>query len=67
MYVRLEYRNLGVAKELLEHAKKHCFKRGFKGLALETAVDNPAQELYEKLGWKKDSGYLHYFWSAKQE
>ena len=36
----------------------------FKGLALETAKANPAQRLYEKLGWKKDLEHLHYFWIA---
>ncbi|HAI44518.1 MAG TPA: GNAT family N-acetyltransferase, partial [Maribacter sp.] len=38
---------------------------GYKGLALETAIDNPAQKLYEKLDWEKDSHCFHYFWQVK--
>jgi len=56
-------KNVGVA--LLEKAQSYCTSEGFKGLALETAHDNPAQHLYEKLGWKKQSN-LFYFWSAPE-
>jgi hypothetical protein len=27
---------------------------------LETAVDNPAQHLYESMGWRRDEDALHY-------
>lgn len=63
LYVAETYRNLGVAGSLLEAAKELCIVKNYKGLALETALNNPAQKLYEKLGWKKDEEYLHYFWS----
>lgn len=65
LYVEGEHRKKGIGEALLNHAKKLCRENGFKGLALETAMDNPAQKLYERLGWKKDSGYFHYFWSAQ--
>ena len=65
LYVSKEFRHRKVGQELLEKAKSYCVKNGFKGLALETAVDNPAQKLYEKLGWKKDSHCFHYFWTAE--
>ncbi|MRH99881.1 GNAT family N-acetyltransferase [Kriegella sp. EG-1] len=65
LYVEEDYRKNGIGKALLNEAKKICIADNYKGLALETAIDNPAQKLYEKLGWVKDSGYFHYFWSAK--
>lgn len=65
LYVDETYRKKGVGEALLKKAKELCKENNFKGLALETAIDNPAQKLYERLGWKKDSGYFHYFWSTK--
>ncbi len=63
LYVKPEFRGKGIGEGLLTEAKKVCKSSQFKGLALETAMDNPAQVLYEKLGWKKDAGYFHYFWT----
>ena len=65
LYVSPESRKKGVGEALLNAAKEHCRLLDYKGLALETAVDNPAQQLYERLGWKKDDAYLHYFWTNK--
>lgn len=65
LYVEGAYRKKGVGEALLNKAKERCKANNFKGLALETAVDNPAQKLYERLGWEKDSACFHYFWSAK--
>ena len=62
LYVAPESRKKGTGEALLNHAKSYCRASGFKGLSLETAVDNPAQKLYEKLGWEKDEAYFHYFW-----
>jgi GNAT superfamily N-acetyltransferase len=64
LYVSYEYRNKGIGKDLLIRAQEYCKKNHYKGLALETAIDNPAQKLYEQLGWSKDSHCFHYFWSA---
>ncbi len=58
-------RGKGVGESLLNHAKDFCKTSGFKGLALETAIDNPAQKLYERLGWQKDVHCFHYFWTAQ--
>jgi len=63
LYVNPEYRGNGVATLLLNEAKHFALENGSKGLGLETAQDNPAQALYERLGWEKDST-LHYFWKA---
>ena len=62
LYVVPEFRGKGIGEELLKMAKVECEANNFKGVALETAIDNPAQRLYEKLGWKKDTDYFHYFW-----
>ena len=64
LYVDEAYRNRGIGELLLEKAKTYCRQKKYKGLALETAVDNPAQHLYEKLHWKKDTHCFHYFWTA---
>ena len=64
LFVASEFRGKGIGEELLLFAKKHCLQANFKGLALETAIDNPAKRLYEKLGWKKDEHCFHYFWAA---
>lgn len=63
LYVHPDYRKKGIATALLEEAKTHCMFEKNKGLALETAIDNPAQKLYESLGWKKDQAMFHYFWT----
>lgn len=63
LFVSSAHRKKGVATSLLNTAKKYCIKNNAKGLALETAVDNPAQHLYEKLDWQKDTNCYHYFWS----
>jgi len=65
LYVDANYRKKGVGEALLEHAKVFCKAKRYKGLALETATDNPAQQLYERLGWEKDSHCFHYFWTSK--
>ena len=62
LYVSPNHRKKGVGEALLNQAKQHCQEMGYKGLALETAMDNPAQKLYERLNWEKDTAYIHYFW-----
>ena len=67
LYVLPEKRGKGIGEALLAHAKKYCMQLNYKGLALETAVDNPAQNLYERLGWEKDTHCFHYFWTAPED
>ena len=64
MYVDNKFRGKGIGTLLLEKAKVFSYEKGGKGLALETARDNPARKLYEKLGWHLDEEYLHYYWKA---
>jgi GNAT superfamily N-acetyltransferase len=62
LFVSETYRGRGIGEALLEHAKEFARKEESRGLTLETAVDNPAQHLYERLGWKKDDAVFHYTW-----
>jgi len=64
LYVVPDKRSKGIGEALLAHAKTYCQQLNYKGLALETAIDNPAQKLYERLGWEKDTHCFHYFWTA---
>ena len=66
VYVTTEYRGNSIGQQLLLKAQEYCRSNGYKGLALETAIDNPAQKLYEILGWKKDYHCFHYFWQVKR-
>ncbi len=53
-------RRSGVGAGLLRRAKEFARETGAEGLVLETAVDNPAQRLYEAEGWARDTAFLHY-------
>lgn len=65
LYVYHEFRNKGIGEVLLNYAKEYCKLLDYKGLALETAIKNPAQKLYERLGWIKNTTSIHYFWEAQ--
>lgn len=64
LYVEETHRKMGIGEALLRRSQEYCQMKGYKGLALETAIDNPAQTLYERMGWKKDVHCFHYFWTA---
>ena len=64
LFVDKNHRGSGFGEALLNKAKEFCKSKRYKGLALETAIDNPAQGLYQKLGWKKDTACFHYFWTC---
>ena len=56
------YIKKGIGVALLNKAKQLCREQKYKGLGLQTETSNPAQHLYESLGWKKDHD-LQYFWT----
>ncbi|MCB0461114.1 MAG: GNAT family N-acetyltransferase [Flavobacteriaceae bacterium] len=64
LYVEDNYRNQGIGNMLIDKAKQLCKTLNYKGLAIQTAQDNPAQHLYERLGFVKDTD-LHLFWINK--
>jgi len=64
LYVSSEARKKGVGEALMVKAKNFAISEGAKGLTLETAIDNPAQKLYSRLGFKKDTDVNHYTWKV---
>ena len=61
LYVDSNYRSQGIGEALINRAKQLCKDENQKGLAIQTAFDNPAQHLYERLGFVKDTD-LQFFW-----
>jgi GNAT superfamily N-acetyltransferase len=62
LYVIPEMRGKGYGEAILLYAQGFCKGANAKGLDLQTAIDNPAQHLYEKLGWVKDESFFTYNW-----
>ncbi|MBS4211199.1 MULTISPECIES: GNAT family N-acetyltransferase [Neobacillus] len=62
LYVKKEYRGKGIGDKLINKAIEMARDTGAKGVLLETASDNfPAQGLYEKIGFKRETHYFYYF------
>jgi ribosomal protein S18 acetylase RimI-like enzyme len=61
LYVEPSARRAGAGQALVEAATNHAKGQGACGLILSTAVTNaPAQALYERLGWVRDTGFYEY-------
>jgi GNAT superfamily N-acetyltransferase len=60
LFVAAEMRGKGVGEALLKAAEEMGRELSWKGMVLETASDNPAQRLYERMGWTEDKEYKHY-------
>lgn len=67
LFVDENFRKKGVGEILLNAAKQFANTQNSKGLTLETDYNNPAQHLYERLKWKKDTTVLHYTWMPEYE
>ncbi len=65
LFVIPEMRGQRIGESLLKTAQEMAKSNHWKGLALETAVDNPAQKLYERLGWQRTNDFYHYFWANR--
>ncbi|OUS00675.1 GNAT family N-acetyltransferase [Flavobacteriales bacterium 33_180_T64] len=63
LYVDKNHRSQGVGETLINCAKQLCKEEKNKGLAIQTAFNNPAQHLYERLGFVKDTD-LQFFWTT---
>jgi GNAT superfamily N-acetyltransferase len=64
IYLEANFRGQGIGGALINKAKELCDSESNKGLAIQTAYDNPAQHLYKRLGFIEDKD-LHFFWSNK--
>ncbi len=62
LFVIPSHRNKGIGEALLDRAKHLCRSENNKGLGLQTAFDNPAQNLYSRLGFVKETD-LFFFWT----
>lgn len=63
LYVNENYRKLGAGEALIDRAKQLARETNSRGLILETANDNhPAQALYIKTGWVKDTEHSYFSW-----
>lgn len=66
LYVADDYRRQGLGQMLLDAAKNYAVQIRAKGIELSTSVTNvPAQSLYERNGYVRDSEYNHYFWGVQ--
>ncbi len=62
LFVNDKARGKGVATSLLASAKQYCIETGGKWLLLQTGCENlPAQALYEKDGWHKETDFFYQF------
>ena len=61
LFVAASARRQGVARRLMQAASSLASAAGAQRLVLSTADDNrAAQELYESLGYRRDTVFLHY-------
>jgi GNAT superfamily N-acetyltransferase len=61
LFVAETARKRGVGTRLLTAARDYAVQTGAARLELSTAVDNrTAQSVYERLGWQRDTAFLHY-------
>ncbi|WP_412561181.1 GNAT family N-acetyltransferase [Winogradskyella sp. MIT101101] len=64
LFTDSNYRGQGIGEALINKAKQLCISENNKGLAIQTAHDNPAKKLYKRLGFEADTD-LHFFWKTR--
>ena len=64
LFVDAECRGKGIGEALINRAKQLCIEEKNKGMAIETGPNNPAQNLYRRLGFVNDVD-LHLFWTRE--
>lgn len=62
LYINSNYRNKGIGTTLINKAKALCKQKQYKGMLIQTEITNPAQFLYEREGFVKDTD-LTFFWT----
>ena len=58
------YRNKNIGTALINKAKARCKEQHYKGIIIQTENTNPAQDLYQREGFVKDTD-LTFFWTNK--
>ena len=67
LFVAPHARRQGVARALMDAARRYSQDRGAGRLQLETAISNrPGQALYEDLGWERDQEFYTYHLALQQ-
>ena len=61
LYIDSNYRNKNIGTTLIDKAKIRCKEKDYKGILIQTEHTNPAQHLYQRLGFVKDED-LAFFW-----
>lgn len=64
LFVTPGARRHSIGSRLLERCERFAKESGSLGAWLETAVDNPAQNLYAARGWTLDREFLHFDWNS---
>lgn len=52
LFVLEEFRNKNIGEEVLLYMKKFSLKNGYDGICGRVYLDNPAQHLYERVGFQ---------------
>ncbi|NMH89472.1 GNAT family N-acetyltransferase [Flavivirga algicola] len=65
LYIDANFRSKNIGTILINKAKALCKEKGYKGLIIQTEPTNPAQHLYQRLGFIKDKD-LTFFWKNEQ-
>ena len=65
LYVKVEFRNRGLAKKLIEQCKLLARETNANGLLLETSINNEeGNKLYPSIGFNLVNESNFYFWKA---
>ncbi len=65
LYIDANYRGKRIGTSLINKAKDLCIQKQYKGIIIQTENTNPAQHLYQREGFIKDTD-LMFFWTNKQ-
>ncbi len=67
VYVKPEYRKLGLAKKLFHRAESWAVEKGCTEMGSDTWLWNTdAQDFHEKIGFKKEEVLVHYIKNLKK-
>jgi len=64
LFIDANYRNKNIGTALINKAKARCKEQHYKGIIIQTENTNPAQDLYQREGFVKDTD-LTFFWTNK--